>query len=970
MKRKSILPWLFLLMLSGCGRMAEEPQPELVDGGGVHLDFRVLTPGMKEVSTRSVDPDGLGVQSLSLLCFDRDGLFLSRVIPEELEVDADLLAGHFRAEVPGRTQIIHFLANQNLESDFNDAANRGRHENSVLLEQLSTSSRIVYWSRVSSVEADGAGMPEDGDLAAVLQESPVMLVRNMAKITFAQGQVQVDGETFDIPFTVTGFAVCNQNSFGTVAPYDARSRTFLWTRDSFYVTLPQDLSKGTDPDEVNSSSEEYVFEHANTSTDPLSVVVKGCNEGTSEELYYRLLLLDNTTQEPLPVVRNHHYRLIIKGRLEGGVPSFAEARTAPPVNNVWLSVDQEIPSVSNGLSTLTVDRTTVVYRNVTTSRRETLSFTCTGVSAGDRPEVRWVSNGISGTTDFSAGNYTFDSSTGRGSITLTLNPVTTGEMRRGELMIKYGKLQRTIRLYSVSLFRFLPCWASTNVDARTSGEAGSREVVLMFTIPEDLPEELLPLDVLISANELNPISAQPLRVVFRGDYLDGSGNPTEEWGRDDLWDYKYVYTVTREMLSRSPRQRIYFTATMDADPADLTGRIVVEHSYFEAVEKFFTYTMTPAGRIEMEGLQYDAASDTDYLLVAPRSGEPVTVSFTLPGGLSPGNRFLLCTENLTGEGLPQTDGTLTELSDETTGTTGRVLLFTPDPSKVNSPDGTEASPVTLSVALRTLTAQFDEPVRIAGTTQGTTSAHLDYKSTVFELAARRPFGFSLQVDESADGHLEMDYADVGTEVDLRFQLQRLTGSDGVEYSPSDREFTCYIEAPMLRLPDHHASNVTEVETGLFACTIPAGTPVGEIRIPFLRRSIVSEGTIRIYTDPSQIRFEEESIVVENRLLSGAMSYRLQDGSRRPVPREAFVVFERLSDGTRVGSLTIPADGRYALRLRSEYAYTWTQTPMRIYYRVESGSEAGVYAWAGPDDDGFTLSQLFVSPDVELTWLME
>lgn len=968
MKRIGTYVLMLLLSAVSCVRTPEEPAPAATSDGLLQLDFSVTTPDMAVVSTRSVDPDGLGVQSMSLLCFDRDGLFLSRVTPKTLEVNPDLLTGRFTAEVPGRTQIIHFLANQNLESTFNDTANRGRHENSVILEQLSTSSRIVYWSRVSSVQYDSEGVPSDGDLAATLQAGPVMLVRNMAKISFAQGSTEVDGTTIDIPFMMTSFTVCNQNSFGTVAPYDSQSRTFLWTPESFYVTLPQDLSKGTDPDDVNTSSEEYVFEHANASTDPLYVVVKGRNAGETEDLYYRMLLLDNATQEPLPIVRNHHYRLIVKGRLTGGVKTFSEAKTAPPVNNVWISVDQEIPAVSNGTSTLTVEQTSYIFKDVTESRRETLRFTCTGVSAGE-PQVRWVSNGISSTTDFSA-NYTFDSSTGAGTVSITLLPVSSGEMRSGELMIKYGKLQRTIKLYSVSQFQFLPCWASTNVAALTSGAADARQVVLMFQIPEDLPKELLPLDVLISANDLNPIEAQPLRVVFRNDYLDSTGNPTEEWGRDDLWDYKYVYTVTAEMLAESPRQRIYFTATMDADASNLTSRIVIENPYFESVEKQFTYTVNPAGMIEVNNLTTDPSSGVSYLLAPPRANEEIALTFTLPNGISAENKFMICTECLTGDGMTQRDGTLTEISDENTGTTGRVLLFTPDASKVNSADGSASALVTLTVYLKTRTARFDEPIRIAGTSLNGVSSHLDYKSTVFELSARYPFEFDMTVGNSADGKLQMNYTDMGTELDVVFSLRGKTGLDGVTYSPVGKSFTCYIEAPMLRLPENHAANVTELETGLFAYTVPASAEEGEVRIPFVTRSIVSEGTVRIYTDDTLIEFEPESVVVENNRLTGALTYRTSDGISHPVPSEAFVVFERLTDGTRIGVLTVTSDGVYSLRLRSEYAYTWAQTPLRIYYRIESGSETGVYAWAGADGNGFTLSELMAAPDVELSLLAE
>lgn len=71
-------------LLGGC-RQDDFVSPE----GNVRereLVFRLEVPDMREVSTRNVDSDGYGIQSLTLLCFDRDGSYLSRVEvkPEEL----------------------------------------------------------------------------------------------------------------------------------------------------------------------------------------------------------------------------------------------------------------------------------------------------------------------------------------------------------------------------------------------------------------------------------------------------------------------------------------------------------------------------------------------------------------------------------------------------------------------------------------------------------------------------------------------------------------------------------------------------------------------------------------------------------------------------------------------------------------------------------------------------------------------
>ena len=71
---------------------------------------------------------------------------------------------------------------------------------------------------------------------------------------------------------------------------------------------------------------------------------------------------------------------------------------------------------------------------------------------------------------------------------------------------------------------------------------------------------------------------------------------------------------------------------------------------------------------------------------------------------------------------------------------------------------------------------------------------------------------------------------------------------------------------------------------------------------------------------------------------------------RDVPRNAFVSFERVSNGTRIGSMTITADGEYELRLRKEYAFNWSHRPDR---GILSGRR-GEYMACGRDQPGRPL----------------
>ena len=83
--------------------------------GYLRINFETRCPDMTEVSTRAVDPDGVGVQDLTLFCFDAYGVFITTVTATVTQdVPQPSVSGSFTAEVPDLTRRIHFLANQNM----------------------------------------------------------------------------------------------------------------------------------------------------------------------------------------------------------------------------------------------------------------------------------------------------------------------------------------------------------------------------------------------------------------------------------------------------------------------------------------------------------------------------------------------------------------------------------------------------------------------------------------------------------------------------------------------------------------------------------------------------------------------------------------------------------------------------------------------------------------------------------------
>ena len=145
-KLSHIYALVVAVIFAACADNTFVDKRPVVDADHMLITFRTEIPDMQVVTTRNADPDGLGIQSLSLLCFDEAGDFISRVTLNP-SVDADMLGGRFEAVVPQYTKIIHFVANQNFES-FNEPGSVGKHENTIIPGLVSSSSMLVYWGRV------------------------------------------------------------------------------------------------------------------------------------------------------------------------------------------------------------------------------------------------------------------------------------------------------------------------------------------------------------------------------------------------------------------------------------------------------------------------------------------------------------------------------------------------------------------------------------------------------------------------------------------------------------------------------------------------------------------------------------------------------------------------------------------------------------------------------------------------------
>ena len=566
-----------------------EVLPSTGDGtpeGWTRIEFTANTPLMTEVVVRGADPDGIDVQNLTLFCFNDFGLYIAHVEAElSPAIETPSLSGKYTALIPEETRIIHFVGNQN-PNLYDESMFLNRTEDEIQVDMVGASGMIIYWSRFIF---NGEGSHQQ-QLVAANDGEGIKLIRNQAKITIAN-------PTSNGFIDVTGWTITNINAYGTTAPYHPDKRfptdgtAFEWPGDDF-VTLPNNRAKLSDITDVTSKPEEYIFEHENSLYDPVSVIIKGRPVGGSEELYYRVMIIDEVGEQ-LMIRRNHHYVLNITGRLTYGSKSFDEALTSPATNNIWVAVADWVNEVSFDGVTLTVSDTEVVLGEDRAGGTLELGYTIasdTPLTAEDAAQVTWIEGNTVAAHNFNH-SFTPDGYTGSGRITIHLLEMGDNAMLEGTLIVRKGRLQRAIRVVLIKTQSFTPVWAATQIYGGDVGELATCK----FSIPDDFP--FFPFKVYVSVNSLDVRTAttgRVLPVVRKGD---------EGWyGEDNGLGYKYVYTVTEPGV-----QRLYLHSILEHQTGGV-DEITLEAEFFKKETKEFHYA-THQNTINVADLNTYSISD-------------------------------------------------------------------------------------------------------------------------------------------------------------------------------------------------------------------------------------------------------------------------------------------------------------------------------------------------------------------------
>ena len=919
-------------MLSGC------VDPDMGNTGGntslpdeLSLRFSFTIPGNTVVNTRSIDPDGEPVSSIWLFLFNESGYYLGHVRANEVtyqKTDTNEEGTFSTPSIPSTVRRIHFIANYNA-ADVDDSELLNRTEKEVMTRFTSSSGRLVYWGRkVFNSETELTSYFKDNST------SPIILYRNQAAVTYQKAENVTD------EFEIQGFAICNTYAKGTVVPYNHQNETnpfdFDLTTESQgravhdYVTLcsGEDLIKATDPEDTEVQNEwglRYIFEHENAQDDPMFAIFK------IDGKYYKLMIVDDQSN-PYKIIRNHRYIFNFHSAPPTtlGYATFEEAKNGVAANNVWVSIDNELPSIGDGTSALTIEgETTRIY---TERKDEVINFTCTGGITSDQVTATWLSNEGLASSDL---NLQYDPATGKGSVTVSLNEI-ADTPQYGTLQIKAGKYPRTIQIVYLNKFDFAPVWTSSSVPRR-SGEP----VSIVFNIPDTYPEELFPVECKISCNLFDANTNNQLEVIEEETAFTIDGVKVE---RD--WDYKYVYKADKPGL-----HRVDFKTLINSYPDNpATEKEVLtwflEAPYFNTIER--TINMVNDEYADQKIIIYETtlngnqASGTYEREIAPIKGQTFDLKFYLENGTPANTKIRIYMDKAVEPGYQEGKwpANLSEARYDAPDA-GRYFIYTvPDTALLD-----KNNRYLVSIPFRTVSAQCEGYARIAAASTDKNENDHCYKSAIVTRVNNpEAYNFHLQANNAKE--LSLPY---GTGQEVALSITPDLGSHTVSSGK------ILIKTQNLE-PANKDAVVWDNELDGYVWTI-TDLSAQKYTLDMLTKDVVSAETVTISEISGNVAFYEDEITIKNQILRGKIQinngYTFQTTS-------PFIALEK-SDGTRIGAFTVTATigesaGNYQLTLRGEYDFTEDEELKVIYSPL---NDTNVYVGQT------TITELLKSPTLNL-----
>lgn len=718
------------------------------------------------------------------------------------------------------------------------------------------------------------------------------------------------------------------------------------------TTLPEAYNvKATDPRQVNHNAADgdprYVFETSNPENDQLYVIMR-IKTSSDNGKYYKIMLVDDN-KIPYQIIRNHQYIINISAvNTSFGVDNFEDAKNAVPANNPWITVDDVIPEVINGNTTLRIEgQTTVVYQE---EGDKTIEFYYNG---SDTPDIQWISNpGVATGTP----EVTWDQVSGKGTITLHVAKPAESGILEGTLSIREqnGVLSRRVKVLLCKPFEFSPVWVSSEIPL-LNGE----NIAVLFEIPEDYPQELLPVQVKFGcdlidaqtgdANKLDVISEETKYKVpvYKSE--------TASWVTEEVemdWNYKYVYTATRTGKHRVNFRTILTNIgsgsgvnTQEDFHIFMEGCAAsTNQSLFEQRALYFAFQPTNDKYRIMLGKNGDTSttrfSTYNVENLDPVYGQEFSVPFTLGTLRNEGSINSSINWNNNVQSAWQSGTKLWVYYDP-----NLVSFLGDDGVKVEKVDKdyfgntySEYTPTDPSGELkfRTIQPNFDCDIVISAKStarygqfgEGGPNLGINdrgYRSAAISVKSSGSLDFDptfsnngSQFGSATNGEWQLPY---GTKQDFYLKIKIPEQAQG-------KAFQFHLKTSNLTpvdMSDDHGTwtAMDEAEGKGWIYTFNDGLLLNEKTFHFQTNRLAVTETLTM-SSGNYVGFNSVSVNLSNTPLKGTLT--LPDGVKFGV-NSPFVILER-KDGTRIGVFTLPSDDltnasstTYSLTLRGEYNLT-------------------------------------------------
>ena len=605
---------LMLLLATAC------QQDELVSSPTLQPGEYRFTATIPEpiVASRALGEQLQNVQEMPMrvLVFDANGFYMATQVASVTAFDDAKQTGTYTVNLPKSDEktILHFVLGNVALEEYSPSAS----EVSIFSNLTVKDGEDAYWQRI---EMDG------------IQEGTVLpfvnLIRNFAKIDVKLGEGDHTG------FEYLGFAVVNETTAGTVAPYTGSRfasfenlgegdvyTNFRTANDGYAgITVSRTVDRTAPVDADFTTAAKYVYErNQDNAESPAYVLVKA--RYNNDVCYYKLDIVkwdeDTWVTSYLNLYRNFAYTISI-GAVNGkGYESIEEAMRAVASNNISASVEvSEVNSIQDGDGReLTVDNLDIML--VSTKPYE-LGFSYTvddgDTPANDKVKVIPVNGEDEGGYNHDAVQSVEITSTAAegGIITITpVNPLPDIMETQEFIVTTENGLSRRVTVNVRKPFEF----DAVDCDDYVESIIGS-ELTVVVRLPENMPTSVFPLTLNIEPDKKSiypDVAKNRIPVVSEGNYT-----------------FKYQTTVTYEEYRKNHTLFFHFKTNMTASATSIT----VSNPYFEATAEHPNVCSFANGdvvRMDFGKVTLNGTEDIYRFGSYDTEGQQLTLAFDLPCG--------------------------------------------------------------------------------------------------------------------------------------------------------------------------------------------------------------------------------------------------------------------------------------------------------------------------------------------------